>query len=76
MSSEPIVKILGGLLLTAFVAMIGMAGYWVTELTSEVKGLRKEVTRLAIAVEVQAGGNPFEHTHTGLSMEEQPEPEE
>ena len=41
-------------------ALLAACAWYLQRVTSQLDTLREDVTRLRIAVEVQAGGNPFE----------------
>ncbi len=56
---DDMLKLLATALLAVCAASTGMVGWYISVLTDEVRGLRTEVNRLSVAVEVQAGGNPF-----------------
>ena len=59
MSKDDLLKLLISVLLAMCVGVAGMVGWWIRDLHGEVKGLRTDVRNLTIAVEVQAGGDPF-----------------
>ena len=52
-------KLMTKVIMLLLATVIGMAGWYFKALTEEVKGLREDVVRIRIAVEVQAGGDPF-----------------
>jgi len=57
---DAIVKAVLAALLALCATIGGMVAWYVKVLTDEVASLRGQVTRLSVAVEVQAGGNPFD----------------
>lgn len=60
MSKDDLLKALLAALLALCATIGAMTAWYVRGLATEVSGLREDVTRLSIAVEVQAGGNPWE----------------
>lgn len=58
-AKDDILKLLVSALLVVCIGSTGMVGWYIKILTDEVRGLRTEVLRLSVAVEVQSGGKPF-----------------